>query len=208
MKKVITEKHIREASQQQKLSLEINTQTIVTPAARDAAKSFGIKLIKVGASKNSSTVSKNETRLVVIGSDHGGFQLKEILRPFIESLGYQVKDIGTISEAPVDYPDFAEQVARWVARNSAWRGIMIDAVGVASAMVANKIPGIRAAVGYNIFSAKSSREHNDSNILTLGGRLIGSELAKEMVRVFLTTEFAGGRHQPRVDKIMAIETRA
>ena len=207
MKKLITEKHIQEASQQRKSTLEVNAQTLITPAAKDAAKALGIKLIMEGVRKHQPTVSTHEAGLVVIGSDHGGFQLKEVLRPFIEALGYQVQDIGTASEDPVDYPDFAEQVARWVARKSAWRGIMIDAVGVGSAMVANKIPGIRAAVGYNIFSAKSSREHNDANVLTLGGRLIGSELAKEMVRVFLATEFGGGRHQPRVDKIMAIETK-
>lgn len=207
MKKVITEHDIREAIRQHKSTVVVSSDSLVTPAARDAAKSFSVRLTEGEPSKPGRTAREKPGGLVVIGSDHGGFQLKSILLPFIESLGYQVEDVGTTSEDAVDYPDFAEKVAGRVAQKTAWRGIMIDAVGVGSAMAANKISTIRAAVGYNIFAARSSREHNDANVLTLGGRMIGSELAKEMVRVFLTTEFGGGRHQPRVDKIMALESK-
>jgi len=207
MKKIITENDVREARQQHQTVLTAHPQALITPSAQDAAKLYGIRIVKA-VTVNPDAENTAAGGSVVIGSDHGGFQLKQILIPFIESLGYPVQDIGTHSEDAVDYPDFAEKVARAVAEKTAWRGIMLDAVGVGSAMAANKIPGIRAAVGYNILSARSSREHNDANLLTLGGRIIGSELAKEMVRAFLTTEFAGGRHQPRVDKIMALERRS
>ncbi|MBN1350567.1 ribose 5-phosphate isomerase B [candidate division KSB1 bacterium] len=208
MKEVITESDIREAQRQRKESISVKADSIITPAARDAAKKAGIAIVLKSQEADTGAHQKSQSGQVVIGSDHGGFEMKEMLRPFIESLGFQVEDVGTKSDAAVDYPDFAARVAREVAQGTAWRGIIVDAVGVGSAMAANKIPGIRAAVGYNGFAARSCREHNDANILTLGGRLIGSELAKEMVRIFLTTEFAGGRHQPRVDKIMALEQKS
>ncbi len=144
---------------------------------------------------------------IVIGSDHGGFDLKEQLKGFLRQLGYQVADYGCYSEDPVDYPDIAYLVGEAVASGVDTLGIMIDTVGIASAMVANKVPGVRAAYCWNIFTAQSSREHNNANLLTLGGKVTGSALAFEIVRAWLNTDFAGGRHERRVEKIMEIEQR-
>lgn len=145
---------------------------------------------------------------IVIGSDHGGFELKEKLKKWIvDKFSVEVIDVGTHSPESVDYPDFAIQVALKVANGEAEFGIMIDGVGVASAMVANKIPTIRAACCNEIFSAYNARAHNNANVLTMGSRVIGEEVAKRVVETFLTTEFEGGRHTRRVDKITAIENR-
>ncbi|MBI4811216.1 MAG: ribose 5-phosphate isomerase B [Ignavibacteriales bacterium] len=144
---------------------------------------------------------------IAIGSDHGGFSLKEQLKPFLVSLGYNVIDLGTNSEESCDYPDFAFSVAAMVMKGSASRGIIIDTVGTASAMAANKIPGIRAACCFDEYSARSSREHNNSNIMTLGGKVIGIELARSIVKIWLETSYAGGRHQKRLDKISDIEKK-
>lgn len=142
---------------------------------------------------------------IAIGSDHGGFELKEIIKEYItKDLNFEVIDFGTYSTIAVDYPDFAFLVADAVSRNEVDRGIMIDGIGVASAMVANKLSNVRAAVCNDLFSANSSRNHNDANVLTMGGRVIGSGLAKEIVKVWLTTQF-DSRHQNRVDKITRIE---
>ena len=144
---------------------------------------------------------------IIIGSDHGGFEMKEIIKKFLLSEGREVVDFGCHSPEPVDYPDIAFLVADTVSTSKDCVGIMIDGVGVASAMVANKVPGIRAALCWELFSTNNAREHNDANMLVLGGRVIGDALAKEMVTRFLDTEFAGGRHARRVNKIMAIESR-
>ena len=149
----------------------------------------------------------NKIAKIVIGSDHGGFELKEDLKGFIKELGYEVVDYGCYSEEPVDYPDIAFLVAETVATNENYFGIMIDSIGIASAMTANKVPNIRAAVCWNAFTANSSREHNDANVLTLGGRVLGKALAREIVKVWLETDYAGGRHTRRVNKIMEIENR-
>ena len=116
-------------------------------------------------------------------------------------------DVGTNSEDACDYPDYAYAVARIVAKGEAWRGIMIDATGVASSIVCNKVPGVRAAACFNEFVAQSSREHNDANVLTLGAKVLGPELIKSVVRVWLETWFGGGRHKKRVDKISDVEKR-
>jgi len=144
-------------------------------------------------------------KAVAIGADHGGFELKEILKPELVKLGFDVIDVGTNSKEAVDYPDFAHEVARQVSQGKAWRGIMIDGAGIGSCIVANKVPGVRAGMAYDYSSAVNSREHNDTNVLTLGAGLIGVNLAKQIVTVWLTTEFGGGRHQPRVNKIVAVE---
>jgi ribose 5-phosphate isomerase B len=141
----------------------------------------------------------------VIGSDHGGYELKELLKPQLAELGFEVKDVGTHGKEAVDYPDFAHQVARLVGRGEAWRGIVIDGAGIGSCIVANKVPGVRAGMAYDLSSAMNGREHNDTNVLTLGAGLIGTALAKQIVQTWLTTGFAGGRHAPRVAKITAVE---
>ncbi len=144
---------------------------------------------------------------VAFGADHGGFALKEALKEFVAGLGYTVIDCGTHSTDAVDYPDLAYAVARLVSTGEAWRGIVIDGAGLGSAMAANKVPGVRAALCYDHATAVNSREHNDANVLTLGAGLIGAALAKQIAQTWLATAFAGGRHQKRVDKIIAIEKR-
>jgi ribose 5-phosphate isomerase B len=144
-------------------------------------------------------------RVVAIGADHGGYDLKETLKAYLGELGFDVRDAGAYNKGPVDYPDFAHEVARLVSLGKAWRGIMIDGAGIGSCIVANKVPGIRAGMAYDYSSAVNSREHNDTNVLTLGAGLIGVNLAKQIVRVWLSTDFGGGRHQPRIDKITAVE---
>ena len=146
-------------------------------------------------------------RVVAIGADHGGFELKEALKTDIIRLGFDINDMGTNSKEAVDYPDFAHAVAEAVGAGQAWRGIVIDGAGIGSCIVANKVPGVRAGMAYDVSSANNSREHNDTNVLTLGAGLIGINLARQIVKTWLTTEFAGGRHLPRVDKIKAVEKR-
>jgi ribose 5-phosphate isomerase B len=142
---------------------------------------------------------------VAIGSDHGGFELKEVLKTELTALGFDILDCGTNSKDAVDYPDFALVVAQQVAGGTAWRGVMIDGAGIGSCMVANKVPGVRAAMAYDYASASNSREHNDANVLTLGAGLIGINQAKLILKTWLTTEFGGARHQKRIDKIIAVE---
>jgi ribose 5-phosphate isomerase B len=144
-------------------------------------------------------------KMVAIGSDHGGFALKEIVKPYLIELGYQYTDCGPADKNPVDYPDYALAVAQQISSGRAFRGIMIDGAGIGSCMVANKVPGIRAAMCYDISTAINSREHNDANVLTLGAGLIGENLAKQIVKTWLSTDFGGGRHAKRVEKIMALE---
>jgi ribose 5-phosphate isomerase B len=146
-------------------------------------------------------------RVVAVGADHGGFELKEALKPELITLGFEVTDVGTNSKEAVDYPDFAHAVAQAVGTGKAWRGIMIDGAGIGSCIVANKVPGVRAGMAYDYSSAFNSREHNDTNVLTLGAGLIGVNLAKQIVKTWLTTEFAGGRHTSRVDKIKSVEKK-
>ena len=146
-------------------------------------------------------------KVVAIGADHGGFELKESLKADLNALGFDIQDVGTNSKEAVDYPDFAHAVAQAVSSGKAWRGIMIDGAGIGSCIVANKVPGVRAGMAYDYSSAVNSREHNDTNVLTLGAGLIGLNLAKQIVKTWLTTEFGGGRHTPRVDKIKSVEKR-
>lgn len=159
----------------------------------------------VGGSPAPSLDPASTRKVIAIGSDHGGFELKEILKKDVVEAGYYVIDVGTNSKDAVDYPDFAHAVAIQVASGKAWRGVMIDGAGIGSCMVANKVPGIRAAMAYDISSAINSREHNDANILTLGAGLIGVNLARQILKTWLETAFAGGRHSRRIEKIIAIE---
>lgn len=178
---------------------------IVTDEARERARERGVR-IRVEESVDAPSAGRH--RPVVLGADHGGYELKEFLKRFLLESGYEARDLGTDSTASVDYPDFAGAVAQSVASGAAWRGIVIDSAGIGSAMAANKVPGVRAAQCYDRATARNSREHNDANVLSLGARLLTPEQAREIVRVWLETEFAGGRHQRRVDKITAIERAA
>lgn len=141
---------------------------------------------------------------IIIGSDHAGFKLKNSLKKFLTENGHEMIDLGTDSEDSCDYPVFAEKVAGKVAETSA-RGILICGTGIGMSIVANKIKGIRAALGYDIESAQLSREHNDSNILCLGARKISEKEAQDIAETWLATPFEGGRHQRRLDLVSSIE---
>ncbi len=149
--------------------------------------------------------TRDNVKNVALGSDHGGFEAKEILKQYLISLGYRVVDVGTDSKESVDYPDFALKVAKKVTGGECERGIMIDGAGIGSCMVCNKVRGIRAALCYDLKTIKNSREHNNANVLTLGGPMHSPDELCEMVKVWLETRFAGGRHWRRINKMMAIE---
>jgi ribose 5-phosphate isomerase B len=183
--------------------LKVAAGTIVTPSARDLARDRGVKIVEVPADQIDHSAPPEKS--IAIGSDHGGFELKEKLKPIFEEFGLHIKDVGVHEQKPVDYPDIAREVAEIVARGEALRGVIIDGAGTGSSIVANKFPGIRAALCYDKASARNSREHNDSNVLTLGARLLTSTQAEDVLRVWLTTPFAGGRHAARVQKITEIE---
>lgn len=150
------------------------------------------------------TISSAKPR-IAIGSDHAGFSLKETVRKYLESAGYAVSDLGTSSEQSVDYPDYGKAVGERVVSKQADLGIAVCGTGIGISIAANKIPGVRAALAHDVNTARLAREHNDANVLALGGRVVTGEAAIEMVQVFLTTAYLGGRHQRRVDKITAIE---
>ena len=172
------------------------------------AQSSAPAALPVPAAAQSSPEPESKSggaKVVAVGADHGGFDLKENLRAYITELGFDVRDMGTYNKDPVDYPEFAHAVAKRVSAGKAWRGIMIDGAGIGSCIVANKVPGVRAGLAYDLSSSSNSREHNDTNVLTLGAGLIGVNLARQIVKTWLGTEFGGGRHAPRVAKIMDVE---
>jgi len=198
MKRVIT-------SQDVPLSGEVRVPvgTIVTSSAAEVASARGVRIVEAPEDQLSALAPPERT--VAIGADHGGYRLKEALKPLLESLGLEPRDVGVYEEKAADYPDIAHKVAEIVAGGRATRGVIIDGAGIGSCMAANKVPGIRAALCYDKASARNGREHNDSNVLTLGARLLTQTQAEDVLRTWLATPFAGGRHQARVDKIMQIE---
>jgi len=143
---------------------------------------------------------------IAIGCDHGGYRLKELLAEHLREQGHTVTDCGTNSTESVDYPDLAHAVARLVGIGDCGWGIIVDGAGIGSCMVANKVPGVRAALCYDLSSARNSREHNHANVLTLGAGLIGDGLARQIVDEWLATDWGPGRHADRVGKIMAVES--
>jgi len=151
------------------------------------------------------TAGGNDDRTVALGADHGGFPLKQALVKALADKGYAITDCGTTSTEAVDYPDFASAVARLVASGTCTYGIVVDGAGIGSAMVANKVPGVRAANAHDTSMARNAREHNYANVLTLGARMIGEGLALEITDTFLTTPWGAERHGNRVAKITAIE---
>jgi ribose 5-phosphate isomerase B len=214
MKPLITAADLERVAQNSELA--ITDDTLITPLAREEAERHGItfRVASAGEREPSSSASSGETapeksaRVVAIGADHSGFELKQQLKGHLRDWGYQVLDLGTDSVEAVDYPDFAEAVGNAVARGDAWLGIVLDSAGIGSSIAANKVPGVRAALCYDRATARNSREHNDANVLALGARLIAPEAAREIVALWLSTAFAGGRHQRRVDKIRSIEERS
>ena len=200
--------------------LIVQPRSIITAAAQDEAQKHNIKFsiqtsqtilpagsLQIKVSEIESQVNHGNGMTIALGSDHGGFLMKEAIKSFLCEQGHHIIDVGTDSEQPCDYPDFAYAVASLVGSHKSERGIMIDSVGVASAIVANKVPGVRAVPCYDEFVARSSREHNDANVLTLGSKVLGIEIVKSIVRLWLTTPFAGGRHLPRVKKISDVEKK-
>ncbi|HLM95195.1 MAG TPA: ribose 5-phosphate isomerase B [Acidimicrobiales bacterium] len=143
---------------------------------------------------------------VVLGSDHAGFQLKQVVAAHLRSKGFEVEDIGTFSEEPVDYPWFCATAARAVVNGNADRAVVLGGSGQGEAISANKVRGARAALCHDETTARLARLHNDANVLSLGGRILGPDLALAIVDVFFATEFEGGRHVPRLEEIAAIET--
>ena len=193
----------------------VTQETLITPLARDEAERRGITFRTVPSNEREASGGvveppggeKVSARVVAIGADHGGFELKEQLKAYLRDWGYKFLDLGTDSTAAVDYPDFAEAVANTVARGDAWLGVVVDSAGIGSSIAANKVAGARAALCYDRATARNSREHNDANVLSLGAKLISPEAAREILAIWLSTPFAGGRHQRRVDKIRSIEER-
>ena len=200
MRRVITTLDVPESG-----TLRVPLGTVVTPSARDLAGERGVRIEERPEEDLPSLAPPEKT--VAIGADHGGFRLKEALKPVLEELGFQVRDVGVEEEKAVDYPDIAEKVADLVAGGTALRGVMIDGAGIGSSIAANKVPGVRAALCYDKASARNSREHTDSNVLTLGARLLTGTQAEEVLRTWIETPFAGGRHLARVQKISQIEQK-
>lgn len=191
MRTVITEQDVPHSG-----VLHVPPGAIITPSARDLARERGIQIVETASEKT-----------IALGSDHGGFQMKEALKPVLAELGWRIRDIGVFEEKPADYPDIAHAVARMVADGAAALGVIVDGAGIGSSMAANKVPGIRAALCYDEASARNSREHNHANVLTLGGRMLTASQAVDVLRMWLATPFGGGRHQNRIDKITEIERR-
>jgi len=227
--KVITERDVQRAATEGSRELDA-TGAVITPSARDAAAHSGVTLkgskrpplqrdaprAGVGspstappsdgsAQARSSAAPPATVRRVAIGADHGGAALRDAIAARLGELGHDVTDHGTTGTSPVDYPDYAIAVARAVATGGAQIGIMVDGAGIGSCMAANKVPGVRAAMCYDVTTAQNAREHNNANVLTLGGGLIGTRLALAIVESFLSTSFGGGRHAARVAKIDALD---
>jgi ribose 5-phosphate isomerase B len=200
MRRVITLEDVPESGE-----LKVPIGAIITPSAREAAQARGVTIRELPEDQLSALAPADKT--IAIGADHGGYRLKEELKPLVESLGLTCRDAGVYEEKPADYPDIALAVAELVASGAATRGVIIDGAGIGSSIAANKVPGVRAALCYDKASARNSREHNDSNVLTLGARLLTQTQAEEVLRVWLETAFAGGRHAARVEKIREIERK-
>ncbi|HUQ31802.1 MAG TPA: ribose 5-phosphate isomerase B [Pyrinomonadaceae bacterium] len=197
-KQVITEDDVRGLEEGARLRIAEGAR--LTPLAADIVRELKIELVRRRPRRGS-----RESKMIAVGSDHGGFKMKEELKVLLAELGHRVHDYGTDSETAVDYPDFAHAVARAVADTQADVGIIIDGAGVGSCMTANKVPGVRAAACYSVAVAKNSREHNDANVLTLGSQAITSALMREIVEAWLSTTISEDRHRKRVAKITAIE---
>ena len=210
MKKLISESDIVKFLKEGGAVLPIGANDILTPGAKDRIKDSGIKIITKEeaeriASEDPGIIKTLISKSVAIGGDHTGFKLKSIIAKILTDKGFKVTDVGTFDEKSCDYPDFAYAVAKKVKERAVDWGVIIDATGNPSAITANKLKGIRAATCYNEFTARSAREHNNANILVLGAKAIGEETAKSILDAWLSTNFGGGRHQRRLDKITKIE---
>ncbi len=197
-KNVITESDVRNVAVGS--TLLIREDAIITPAAKDSIAERCIEL-RYRTRRSAS----GQQRVIALGADHGGFETKERLKKLLDELGYKHRDFGTFSEDAVDYPDFAHAVARVVADGGCDLGIIVDGAGIGSCMTANKVPGVRAAMCYDVATARNSREHNYANVLTLGGKMLSADQISEVVKAWLATPEGEARHGKRVAKIMAVE---
>lgn len=221
--RVITERDVRRAAKDGTREIDV-AGAVVTPSARDVAAGAGVTL--KGGKPTSKRAAKGDAsatpaagtpsssagdaaakRTIAVGADHGGVALRDAISARLRELGHAVTDHGTSGTAPVDYPDYAIAVANAVASGAAQVGIMVDGAGIGSCMAANKVRGVRAAMCYDVTTAQNAREHNNANVLTLGGGLIGPRLAVAIVEAFLATGFGGGRHAARVAKIDALDAQ-
>jgi ribose 5-phosphate isomerase B len=204
---LVTERDVRDLPFGSRL--EVAQGRIVTPLARQVAMDRHVRSSPRRARRPASRDpgGPRPRPVVAIGADHGGYPLKEVLKGHLRELGFEVVDCGTSGTEAVDYPDFALAVAELVAQGRAWRGILVDGAGIGSCMAANKVPGVRAALCHDQATALNSREHNDANVLTLGAGLTGESLARQIVKTWIETPFAAGRHARRVAKIGEIEGR-
>ena len=198
MRAVITERDIPLSGE-----LRVAWGAILTPSARDLARERGVDIVELAQGEAPATAPPDRT--VAIGSDHGGFEMKQKLLAVFAEQGLAVRDVGVHDTRAADYPDIAKQVAELVASGAAAYGVIVDGAGIGSAIAANKIAGVRAAACYDRASAHNSREHNHANVLTLGGRLLTQTQAEDVLRTWLATPFGGGRHAARVEKIKEIE---
>ncbi len=197
-KMVLTEADVRGLERGARLRIAEGAR--LTPLAADIVREQNIELVRRPARRGSA-----QAKMIALGADHGGFEMKEELKKFLDELGHRTRDFGTNSTDAVDYPDFAHAVARAVADKEADLGIVIDGAGVGSAITANKVPGVRAAACYSVAVARNSREHNDANVLTLGSKTITKDLMRDIVRAWIATEISEERHRKRVAKIEAVE---
>jgi ribose 5-phosphate isomerase B len=197
-KTLLTENDLRGLESGSKLRVAENVK--FTALAQDIVNDLRIELIR-----KQSRQSTPKVRSAAIGSDHGGFKMKEQIKSHLADLGLNIRDFGTDSEEAVDYPDFAHAVAKSVGGGQAEVGIIIDGAGIGSAMTANKVPNVRAAACYSVALAENSREHNGANVLTLGAGQNSLEEAKQIVDAFISTDISEERHKKRVGKIDSIE---
>lgn len=209
---LVSERDILDAAAHGRARLAVAPNALVTALARDTARDRGIEIVTEAGRpadlpSDPPRQSSAPPKTLAVACDHGGFDIKDAMVAHARALGWTVTDLGTDSTDSVDYPDFAYAVARLVHLGQVQHGLMIDGVGVGSAMVANKVPGVRAALCPDVFSAFNARAHNNANVITLGSRTMGVESCKRILAEFLATDFEGGRHQRRVDKIMDVEAR-
>jgi ribose 5-phosphate isomerase B len=208
-KQIIAEQDVINAWKRRAKTIDVDSDAIITPQAKDSAKVKNISFVTKSSINEINTVSSNRmVNSIAIGCDHAGFRLKETIKKYLIELNIKIEDVGTHSEDPCDYPDFAYAAGMAVKQHKTDLGIIIEGTGVASAIVANRIPGIRAACCTSEFMARSSREHLDANILTLGSKVLGEELAKSIISAFLSAKFQGGRHLKRLEKIRDIENKS
>ncbi len=206
MKKLITEELVIEHYRKGSREILVEGDYIITTLARDRLNDYKMTIKRAEpANPGSNSSSSSNLIKVAVGSDHSAFKAKRMVLEYLKEKGFSVDDMGTYDENSCDYPDFAIAVAKEVINGRCNFGVCLDATGIPSAITANKLKGIRAATCYNEFSAWSARNHNDANVLVMGAMTLGPETIKSILDKWFSTEFAGGRHQRRLDKISALE---